>query len=320
MIDLISKNNVFKIWPDYKLPNLKIMWSSKASPKEIEGVFKELYPPSFPVLYPSARAGLSAITELLFSRSDKVWLPPFASHCLINTVGLTSTPTPELTNDVKATLIFHQWGYVHKVNFKGIVIEDSADTLIQPNGHIFPNDGRFELLSLPKIFGCFFGGIILCQKEQDALNLKKIREKRGILKWKHILDKIRGQKSQYSFLKWNNAEPENGFLPSLICNDILNTISSIDRYIDDRKSKLLLINKSPIKGLCDWEETRLPSCLPIALSNSMEEGEYYKSFIRHFSLNKDFSSMQKVLPIGIHFDVSVKQIEDFILDYKKIFF
>ena len=67
-------------------------------------------------------------------------------------------------------------------------------------------------------------------KEQDALNLKNKRE-RGILKWKHILDKM-GQKSQYSF-KMEQRRTRNGFYQA-IRNDILNTISSIDRYIDDR--------------------------------------------------------------------------------------
>ena len=110
--------------------------------------------------FPSARAGLSAILSLHFSRNDHVWIPPYASHCVISSIGLVATPSPKMSPEIKVTLIPHQWGYAHKPKLRGLVIEDLVDTLITPKGSVFPNDGRYELLSLPKIFWLFIWWVV----------------------------------------------------------------------------------------------------------------------------------------------------------------
>jgi putative PLP-dependent aminotransferase (TIGR04422 family) len=300
---------VFSIWPEGNFLKSSLFKSFGRTSRDIEDIFDGYYQDVFSVLFPSARAGLSAIFGLHLSRDNYVWIPPFASHCVISSVGLSATPTPFMNNQVDATLVFHQWGYVHKPEARGLIIEDSVDTLIERNGHVFPNDGRYELLSLPKIFGSMFGGIVLCQNREDAQVLRRIREERTILKWQHVLNKLRSNYSQACLINWNQAEPENGFLPAVICEDIYRKIIFLDRMVINRKKTLDKIESLKLKTYGKISKTRFPTCLALDVNKIEIDSVDTKPYERHFSLAQDFKFMTKVLPIAIHKDVNLSMIE-----------
>jgi putative PLP-dependent aminotransferase (TIGR04422 family) len=280
--------------------------------RDIEDIFDGYYPNSFSVLFPSARAGLSAILSAHLSRKNYVWIPPFASHCIISSVGLSTTPTPVMSNQVDATLVFHQWGYVHKPETRGLIIEDSADTLIEPNGQVFPNDGRYELLSLPKIFGSMFGGIVLCQYREDAKVLRRIREQRTTLKWQHFINKLRSNHSKVSLINWHHAEPENGFLPAIVCEDIYRKINYLDDMANNRKTVLDKVKNLKLNTYGKISETRLPTCLALDLDKIKKDSINLNPYERHFSLDQDFKFMTRVLPLAVHKDCTQNKFENFV--------
>lgn len=293
-------SKTFSIWPEAKFSKSSLLKPFGKTSRDIEDIFNGYYPNSFSVLFPSARAGLSAILSIDFSRDNYVWIPPFASHCVISSVGLATTPTPVMSNQVDATLVFHQWGYVHKPETRGLIIEDSVDTLIEPKGQVFPNDGRYELLSLPKIFGSMFGGIVMCQYREDAKVLRRVREQRTTLKWQHFFNKIRSNHSKASYINWNHAEPENGFLPAIVCEDIFEKIKCLDDMVSKRKTILQKFKSSRLKTYGNISETRLPTCLALDADKIEIEGINLRPYERHFSVGQDFKSMTKVLPIAAH--------------------
>lgn len=304
---MLINPKLFSIWPQVSFLKSSFFTSFRKRSRDIESVFNDFYPNSFSVLFPSARAGLSAILASHFSRSNYVWIPPFSSHCVISSIGMFSTPTPVMNKDVDATLIYHQWGYVHKPKTKGLIIEDSVDTLIEPNGLLFPNDGRYELLSLPKIFGSMFGGIVLCQNSKDAENLRDIRDSRHSLGWHHIINKIMSKHSQACLKNWNYTEPANGFLPSVVLQDIYLKISKLELLVEKRKQKLSLFESKNYKDKFHFNDKRLPTCLPL-------EDIKFKSLdfhLKHYSKQNDYQTLSKVLPLAIHKDISENDINEF---------
>ena len=217
----------------------------------------------------------------------------------------------EFLPNLDGTIIFHQWGYTHNPSKSGIIIEDSVDTLITPKGNVFPCDGRFELLSLPKIFGTIFGGVVFLSNPDRFRNTQKIRKDRKLLKWKHIFDKLRAKSSETCSLRWNSCEPMNGFLPSIICQNIVEQVSNIDKLIEDRLEKLNLFESSKIKLMKKWDNTRLPTCVPISLKDSKSYNEEYIDFLLHISPSNDFQELEKVLPLGTHKSIRKNDLENF---------
>ena len=305
---LLIDPKVFSIWPEPNFPKSSVFRPFRKTSRDIEDIFDGYYPNVFSVLFPSARAGLSAILSAHLSRNNYVWIPPFASHCIISSVGMVATPTPVMNSQVDATLVFHQWGYVHKPKMRGLIIEDSVDTLIEPKGQVFPNNGRYELLSLPKVFGSMFGGLVLCQNREDAVSLRLLREERTVLKWQHLLNKLRSNRSQACFINWNNAEAENGFLPTIVCEDIYRKIKYLDDMVTFRKTMLEKVKNFGFKTYGDISETRLPTSLALDANKIEIHGINLMPYERHFSIGQDFKSMRKVLPIGLHKDISLKMI------------
>ncbi len=300
---------MFSIWPEARFSMSSFYKPSRLQPYDIEAVFNSFYPDAHSVLFPSARAGLSAILSVHFSRNDHVWIPPYASYCVISSIGLVATPTPKMSPEIEATLIFHQWGYAHKPKIRGLVIEDSVDTLIASKGCVFPNDGRYELLSLPKIFGCLFGGVVLCQNAADADVLRRVRDQRTILKWGHIFNRLMAKYSKASLLNWHNSEAENGFLPATVCDDVMGKITALDTLVVDRKNKLDLIKGANLKTFGKISDTRLPTCVAIDSEILNKNSVDLTAYCRHFSPGQDFTSLKKVLPLAVHKDILCHELE-----------
>ncbi len=280
---------------------------------DIEDYFSFLYPHSCPVLMTSGRACLSAIMDLLgLARADHVLLPPFSSHCVINAISRNTTPTPIMSNNTKATIAIHQWGYISQPNFHGVLIEDSVDSLIPMNGDIFPLDGRFEVLSLSKIFGTLCGGVILCQSSKDANQLKKIRKARRSLGHLHFFFRLMSTKYPSLTLNWYDVECQNGFLPKLAIGDIYSKILKLGEIVEDRTAKINLFKSSGISLAKQLPNNRLISCWAIPRSDWPVCVPIGSDSPKHLKVDAKEDGYMKVVPIPIHSQVRFRDIKEFI--------
>lgn len=301
----------YSIWPKPKLSFKDLVSKKSINISIIEEYFMSLYPNTNAVLMPSARSGISAILDLLgFSRKDYVWVPPYASHCVLNAVSFRATPNPTWGDLNKASIIFHQWGFINTNIQTGVLIEDSVDSLIPPGGSVFPNNGRFELLSLPKIFSTVIGGVILCQEVSDAVKLREIRNRRRNLGNIHASVKLLSLRSITASIFWENSEHLNGFSPYWALNDIFRKIKTIDQIVIDRERKIkdLLNDKVSIVKLLPLG--RLISCWPIPNNDKIDQ-----VYIRHISDDAENPSQIKVLPIPLHMDFTLTEVQRLVNKY-----
>ena len=317
-----------ELWPKTRLDYNDVFRFKRITINEIEDVFQSIYPNVNVVLMPSARSGITSILELMgASRNDHVFIPPYASHCVLNAISYLATPSPFLNNQAFANLICHQWGFVSICKKLNNIIEDSVDSLIVSAVNLFPNDGRFELLSLSKILGCFGGGLIICQKKTDSDILKKIRDSRKVLFKKHFYNKLLSNFSDEKKYSWNNLEPLNGYIPKILLNNIYKNISNLSKIIDDRKKKINLLKKNQLPIIQKLPEGRLVNCWPypyegneiffkksglqnLHFVNSSKVNEHKLTKAIIIPLHKDFSEIQlnKVIKYHVLYQASKKQI------------
>lgn len=307
-----------QIWPTPEFSLTDLMGASAPSIATIEGFFEDLYPQAYAVLMPSGRAALHIIIQQLeLSRANHVYIPAFASHCVINAVGFLATPCPDFTAKTDASIVFHQWGFPQKSTRPDVIIEDSVDSLIPAGGAIFPNDGRFEILSLPKIFGCLTGGIILCQRNDDAQKLKAMRDQRQELKSSHFMLRVLSQKWPHLYQYWNTVEPLNGYLSPAARRNIFKHVKNIDRIITDRQEKLDMINATSLKTVVGLPKGRFPSCYPVRMKNPDQIPLMFpKNSIRHFPLSEQ--RLAKVLPIPLHHQISLSTLKQCVVSLDEI--
>ena len=305
------KKNSFFLWPDPQFSFYSFF--SFASTGDVETAFLRMYPGATPVIFSSARASISAILELLqMSRSDKVWCPPFSSHCVLETVSRVATPSSVL-DESRSAIIYHQWGYVHTITGKDICIEDSADSFLLPGNIRFPNDGKFQIVSLPKIFGCAGGGVVFCKDALDAERLRLIRDGRKGHSWLQFLLKLSGNFSATALQYWGSAEAGGGRPTVLVCRDILRGLERTEKLIRDRQDKLsLLLGKAP--GWLKFSDDRLPCAVPVELPKANDRQLIVNGHTispRHFNVgqNANDANFVKVIPIPIHQDFSLSDIE-----------
>jgi len=305
------------LWPEGSLKPAAFVAQFRSSPAAVEERFARLHPGTHPVLFSSGRAGLSAIVECLgFYRPDQVWLPPYSSHCVLDAVSRTATPTPHLNGQQQATLIYHQWGYVHRGDGLPEIIEDSADSLHLPGTGLFPNNGRFELISLPKILGCAGGGVVFCRKPGDAIRLKEIRNNRPDRGFIQLLLRTLLKKSPRARAYWQGAEALNGNLPGLLCGDIHLRLDELPQILEDRKKKLALVSKLAPRWL-KTDPDRLPCNVPVECTEETEmkvRALGITSGLRHFNKNQDIRHMEmvKVMPVPIHQGIPQETVEKII--------
>lgn len=132
------------------------------------------------VLVPSARAGLAMILRAhSVDRSRVVHVPQWVSHCLWDVVGRYSNTSVSFEPRPDVVLAVHKWGVVSRLSHptKALVIEDSVDSLPTSPRSLFPNGGLYELISLPKVFGAFCGGVVLTRDASAAERLRALRKR-----------------------------------------------------------------------------------------------------------------------------------------------
>jgi len=226
------------------------------------------FPPKF--VFPSGRQALThCLKHAGLTRTDRVAVPEWSSHCVISAVGKIATPIPMnevITQDldVKAVLIYDQWGWpVFDNSYKDIqarfsnkiLIHDRVDSM---NVSWFSNESVteekytgfqsiYQVFSLSKTLGLSGGGLASCNSEWLEFSISNEHE---ILV--QLLDKVQNRdKINYS-LKSNFMKSDIAALPTslqewLNHNDI---ISAYEKERKKRKKNVLKIIKSGLTK--DW--------------------------------------------------------------------
>lgn len=297
------------LWPTPK-PLLGIDWIGKdVSSDQIESQLRNLYQDAFPVLFSSARAGLSAILMLMkLGRTQFAWTPGFSSHCVLEAVAHVCTPTPVVTSDLSAALIYHQWGFVHDATFSDSVclIEDAVDSLILPGSSPFTGPGSYTLWSLPKVLATTGGGVVFCRHENDAIALRECRNLRPKSLLQAVL-RIYSKSNSRASSYWNGAEAMQGQLISPLRRQISRELSAIDNLIESRLSLLNTI--SPMLATKLQNSGRLPSNLPLRppknFARIWSATEKVTSGLRYFNVARRYpeSNWTRVAPLPVHHDI-----------------
>ncbi len=305
------------LWPKPSIPHLSDFFGKEVYSRDVEELLKTLYPMTFPVLFTSARAGLSAVIfSMGLSRPDHVWLPEYSSHCVLEAVSLFATPTPAMCPNVKAALVFHQWGHIHKVNFPSNIeiIEDSADSLLIPGSSVFAIDGsRYVIWSLPKVIGTMSGGVVFCKFPEEAEKLRVIRDSRpsGALQ---MLLRIIGQRNNYAALYWNGVEASHGVVPLPFRRQIMRKLKEISTLVDRIADMLYAL--SPLEAERMISKGRLPSNIPLSVPSWWQEywgeGRVFTAGLRHFNSTRCYPNEKwvKVAPLPIHCDINVNVLKE----------
>ena len=265
-----------------------------------------MFPSGYPVLCSSGRVALYiAINESNLDRSKKINLYPYASHCVLNTIGRLTNPNPYMSEN-QIDIIYHQWGVTFNCNYKPL-IEDSVDSLYERNTPLFQGGAKFEIWSLPKILGTTSGGILWCKKEKDAILIRsKINNKKGII-FSWIL-RLLSYKFSLFYSLWEGTEKGYKGLSRLQINEIFSQIKLWDKVVENRKEKLDIFKKYSILNDNNLEG-RLPSCLPVKtnISEKKLDGFGFSTGIRHFLTE---TTLEKVFPLPIHQDVSISSLNN----------
>lgn len=300
-----------EIWPKALMGSISTkMFSAKVT--EVEAFFEKKYPSCKAVLFSSGRAGLFSILKMCkMSRQDHIWVPPFSSHCVLNTISFLATPSVKSIEENENLLLFHQWGFefqLPKEFQKKLIIEDSVDSLIVDEAALFPNNGRFELFSLPKILGCAYGGVVLCHSADDADALKQTRDSNMNLGLRHQLRRLQARTNPKMNYLWSNTEPLNGKIYAFMLDSVLKKLNEWESIEKDRLEKVELLKEFSAKEV--WPNSkRLPVCIPIATSESHKKTlESLNLFVGSRSL-VEASNTQEVYPVPIHQEVDLKRIE-----------
>ena len=208
--------NDFFLWPDPDPLAPSDIVGPRCSSESVESQLRDLYPCAEPVLFSSARAGLSAaLLAMGLGRPDMCWTPPFSSHCVLEAVALACTPAPVEVDALRAALVYHQWGYVAGSPFGPDVrlIEDAVDSLLLPGRSPFALGGECVLWSLPKVLRVQGGGVVFCRSADLAGKLRAVRARRTH-SWLHACLRLKAKSSPLAARYWNGAEAMQGELPA----------------------------------------------------------------------------------------------------------
>ena len=316
-------NSAF-LWPEPKALATTDLLGLPCPSEAIETKLQALYPAADAVLFSSARAGLTAVLQSMgLSRPDLCWTPGFSSHCVLEAVAHVCTPTPVVAEQVKAALVYHQWGFVHQSAFASSVriIEDAVDALLMPGATPFAAGGDSVLWSLPKVLGTQGGGVVFCRTAELGIALRAIRDERSCSMLQSTLRHL-AKSSARASAYWNGAEAMQGELPQPHRRQVARALDSIDQLVANR---LDILNDISTKWTMRVEASRrLPSNLPLRVPQEWQRiwgtGGGVSSGLRSFNESRSCPDTRwvKVAPLPVHADIGRRQLTDILsgLDIK----
>ena len=249
--------------PEYQWPSSKYTAKSyKAAPSKgaylklkhrLEKYFSSLWQCEA-VILPSARSAMSLILNFEgMGRKDHIFAPEWSSHCVWNSITPYSNPTLTIDKKTAAVIAVHKFGYIVKPgkNYTGLIIEDSCDSLVVDANALFPNGGKYEIFSLPKIMGTYGGGIILTKDTGAAQSLRKINSAHeefnsfaGKIRWLRAMNKK-------CPISWEDIEYQN-FSPSFsLLFHVENNLAALQRNQFTILQRSNIIMNSNYSGMKD---------------------------------------------------------------------
>jgi putative PLP-dependent aminotransferase (TIGR04422 family) len=306
--------NLF-LWPKPKVHFRNFLVSTNLV--KIEDKIKKLFPFDEAVIFSSARSVLtSCLVYYEINRDDLISYPPYSSHCVLESISRIGSPILQSRNSCKLNVIFHQWGYQRKYNFKDFCIEDSADSLLIPGKIDYPNKGEFQIVSLPKILGNSGGSIVFCKDLRLADKLREIRDKRKNISNIQYLIRLVGMKYNLFYMFWSGMETTLGYPSNLLCRDI---DKSIDRWNEKVEKRKKLWNILDEKKELSFSKDRLPCVYPLEDTYlNLKLAQECKLIIgkRYFLPLNESQTGRMVIPIPIHEDVPIFNIQSLLTKLK----
>ena len=268
------------------------------------------------ILLPSGRAAIGLIIRFEeINRSQKVYISKWSSHCLFYTIGAFSNVTVDFVGRPDMILINHKWGYERKLKKKypnSVLLEDSVDSIHLTREAFFPNQAKYEIVSLPKILGCYSGCILFSKNKKlsnYARNLQysqpNLAQSQSYLKsikpeqWKNF-------STPYYYEAWNTSQDANA---------LDNIILSLEGY--NRNRDTILLRHDQVKqhlGISDSVRKRIGPIIPLP----QKKYKLLKDdslIIRHFSFSPFIESpdYEKVFVLPVHFGISQSVFDTLLL-------
>ena len=310
-------------WPSafgkrYNFVNKISAYNNKKNLKRIENFFKNKFGYNVKV-FPSGRAAIATILRFLkINRSNEVFTDKWSSHCLFNTIGAYTNINTEIHNP-DLVICIHKWGVIKKIKIKKKfqIIEDSADSLVLNKKTLFPNNGEFEIFSLPKIIGSISGGLIVTKNKKFIKFCKyeqKKNKKLGIYQAREKFDTL---KSKKNFNTWLYYESWNTYAETNSLIDIERCLKNFDKNKNIIIKRLNLI-KRKLK-INYYPNDRLGPVLALPLKKFKNIKYLYKKFlIRHNSKFIDKKiKFEKCLLVPLHFKINEKDFNNYLKLIKK---
>jgi putative PLP-dependent aminotransferase (TIGR04422 family) len=303
-------------WPIPQNIVSKIQTFSKNddAPKAIEEFF-ELIMQKPVLLFPSARSAISFILKFEnINRMHSAFAPKWSSHCVWNVLSKYTNPTFHTSPCADVSVIVHKWGHQFtKSRDTGIVIEDSVDSIIIDPKALFPNHGKYEVFSLPKIIASYAGGLLVVKDNLTKDKLKSFKEKLQSTNYEKIAKLKRESAIDPSKnIVWSAMELENYQLTK---NCLLNILANLTTYLLNAEichSRMSFLNKHSTNLITNKAQDagRLPCNAIFPLSKSTKKLPQY-----HFntSFKYDTDQFTKVATLPLHFQIGDEEFHQMAL-------
>ena len=269
---------------------------------KIEDFFSELFRVDV-LLMPSGRASISLLTKHFhINRSQTVFAPKWTSHCVWDMITRFANPTIECNDKSDFIIAVHKWGNIEKLSkeYTAQIIEDSVDSIFIDRSTFFPNNGEFEIISLPKIIGSYTGGLVLIKNKKNVDQLRSyitgnidLGNHQSKLRFEYALHQNSG------FLNWEDRENENVTLDT---NALENIAGCLKNYNLNKEMITKRLESIAAKSSLKIESDRLPPVFCVEI-NDKHSGIDPCIMIRskNFSGFLDRPEFRKVGLIPLHF-------------------
>lgn len=304
------------LWPKGRAVDVFQKVRLRTSVGQIEGQLAGYFPTGYPVLCTSARVAIVLVLKALgLKRLSSVRSFPYASHCLLDAISRVATPIPiHDTSDANVRIVNHQWGYVQRVNNQNeILIEDAVDTLCEIGTTLFPNDGDFEVWSLPKILGTTSGGVVWCRDALVADQVRLLRDEPGPSTLCALI-RLAGRSKPIFHHLWQGGECEFGAVSHFCLGELVAAVDNWSEISAKRMQNNDVLDGYKLDGLVVLPG-RLPSVVPLSLE--MCTLDFYSNYFhigkRHISCFRNGEDeVYPVLPVPVHHEVSQEYLKVFL--------